>query len=154
MAEQPLDLRLQLSVGMRMGRCCEGSGGAIFKEYGQDNESPMSIEDAAKYIVDNEFDDAYGDDLHDEGIDIDKINEMTDTERLFRNSTTLEFVIICRQYRKDQKNPKQVVKLWNKVMRWNGETHGTIFTGLYLAEEYEFLDKLMNDLDNDFDWDT
>jgi len=144
---------LKSSVTDRMRDCHDSHGGWIFEEWAKDI-GPMSIDDAADYIVDEEWDKQFWDDLDDLGINSKNIDNVNEVKRLFMDNPELEFVIACRLYRREQKNPRRVVKTWNTAMNYNGETHGIIFTGLFKDEEYEFLDELMNDLDNDFSWDT
>ncbi len=148
-----VDMNIINNVDINMVKCCAGTGGAIFEEYGNDADE-ISIKEAAEYIVAHEFDETFWDDLDDLGITSKTIDNVTFTEHLIVNHPELEFVIACRLYRRGQQDPYRVITTWNKAMKNNGESHGTIFAGLHKAGEYEFLQELMNDIGNVFNWDT
>jgi len=128
-------------VGQGMVEC---NMHCIFNEYGGRVKKGMSVSDAAEFIVDQKLDLPYRD-PHDpsELLEMDWEND----------DPHLDFIIYCRLYRQGRVNPRQVVKRWNIAMQDNGETHGTIFTGLFKGGEYELLNELMDDINN-FDFDT
>lgn len=132
----------------------------IFKEYGENQKEEWSVGDAADFITGDSLDDYSWDILGEEhDITPEDVHNLNNIERLFKNNPDLEFCIACDNYRLGRGDAKQVVKTWNIVMASNGETHGTIFTGLYKNKEYELLDELMNDMIHHgdyhyFDFDT